>query len=146
MRCVGIIARIDASCRVALTSPLTEAVWSLDASRSVRKICACFINKAAFGVAPLLFLAPLVQRCRQSTAAVGFEQHADQPELRADLPSSAVEEEMQEDSGILSLLSSPLPVGEEEPPLRPDVWRHNHEYSGAVLVSEGKINTRVGFW
>lgn len=120
-------------------------MWSLDASRSVRKICACFRNKAAFGVAPPLFLAPLVQRCRQSIAAVGFDHHADQPELRADLPSSAVGEKMQEDSGILSPLSSPLPVREEEPPLRPDVWRHNHEYSGAVLVSEGKINTREGF-
>lgn len=54
MRRVGIIARIDASCyrRVALTSPRTEAVWSLDASRSVRKRCACFINKAVFGVPP----------------------------------------------------------------------------------------------
>lgn len=67
-----------------------------------------------------------------------------QPELR-DLPSSAVGEKMQKDSGILSPLSSPLPVREEEPPLRPDVWRHNHEYSGAVLVSEGKINTSEGF-
>lgn len=79
IRCAEIIARIDSSCclRVALTSPLTEAVWSLDASRSVRKICACFINKAVFGVslslppslcvAPLLalFLAPLVQPCCQ---------------------------------------------------------------------------------
>lgn len=93
-------------------------------------------------VSPLLarFLAPLVQRCRQFIAAVGFEQRADQPELRADLPSSAVAEKMQEDSGILSPLSSPL--REKEPLLRPDVWRHNHEYSRAELVSEGKINTR----
>lgn len=76
--CAEIIARFDSSCclRVALTSPLTEVVWSLDASRSVRKICACFINKAAFGVSPpplcvapllALFLAPLVQlRCQPS--------------------------------------------------------------------------------
>lgn len=95
VRCVGIIARIDASsdCRVALTSPLTEAVWSLDASRSVReKKHSCLINKAAFGVSPLLFLAPLVQRWRQSMAAAGFEHQADEPELRADLPSSAVVE------------------------------------------------------
>lgn len=91
---------------------------------------------------PLLarFLAPLVQRRRQFIAAVGSEQRADQPELRADLPSSAVAEKMQEDSGILSPLSSPL--REKEPLLRPDVWRHNHEYSRAELVSEGKINTR----
>lgn len=82
---------------------------------------------------------------RQSIAAVGCEHRADQPELRADLPSSAVGERMQEDSGILSPLSSPLPVREEEPPLRPDVWRHNHEYSGAALVSKGKINPREGF-
>lgn len=50
---------------------------------------------------------------------------------------------MQEDSGILSPLSSPL--REKQPPLRPDVWRHNHEYSRAELASEGKINTRETF-
>lgn len=80
---------------------------------------------------------------RHSIAAVGFEHRADQRELRADLRSSVVAEKMQEDSGILSPLSSPL--REKQPPLRPDVWSHNHEYSGAELASEGKINTREAF-
>lgn len=50
--------------------------------------------------------------------------------------------ETQPDSGMLSLLpASPLSAREKKPPLRPDVQRHNHEYSGAVLGSQDKINS-----
>lgn len=146
MRCVGIIARIDASCyrRVALTSPLTEAVWSLDASRSVPKICACFRNKAAFGVAPSLFLAPPAVPSVHSCCWLWPPRRSASAESRSALVCGG-----RKDAGGFWYTVSPLlplPVREEEPPLRPDVWRHNHEYSGAVLVWQGKINTREGFW
>lgn len=103
---------------VAVTSPCSKALWSLDAFRStnmnVRKIRACFINKAAFLSHPsrsllslslllALCLSSLATRFRQSMVA---DRSDDRAEQRADLPSYAVEEKMLRDSGILSPLSS----------------------------------------